>query len=286
MSIFKYFDNLDSGKFLLIESNRLLETIKYIKKEKIENLYISRFHGYNLDTIEPLFELKGIKKIEYQEFGEIISMAGIEYFKDLEHLRIDDEQKVDLSAFPKLKFLNIKWSKKILNFDLCNNLEELILWNFNTKEKDFSNFPYLKNLKILKLFRGNATSLEKIKISKKINKIEFHIYPKLVDISKLVEFDSIEYLYLENCKRIKGFKNLSLLSNLKTFAFNTCGELESIDFVKYMAKLEDVRFVGTNIKNGDLSLLANDRFKYIGFDNKRHYTHKYEELKPIKNNKG
>ena len=284
--MFRYFDSLNDGKFLKVESDRLSETINFVKQEKIENLYISRCHGYHLDSIEPLLELKGIKKLQYQEHGDMISMIGIEKFKDLEYLRIDDEQKVDLSAFPALRFLIIKWSKKIKNFEKCDNLKELNLWNFNTKEKDFSNFPFLKGLEILNLFWGNAQTLDNLQLGDRIHKIEFHRYPKLETASKLVDYKSIEYLYFENCKRVNDFERLSELPNIKTFAFNECGELDNIDFVENMGKLEDIRFVGTNIKNGNLKMLEKDKFRYIGFDNKKHYSHKYEELKPIKNNKG
>ncbi|MCK0109910.1 leucine-rich repeat protein [Flavobacteriaceae bacterium S0825] len=282
MSKFRFFDSINDGKFLKIETDRLSETIKYINKEKISNLYISRHHGYNLNTIEPLLDLKGIKKLQYQEHDRLISMEGIENFSELEYLRIDDEQKIDLSAFPHLRFLIIKWSKKILNFEKCDNLKHLNLWNFNTKEKDFSNFPHLKGLEVLNLFWGNAQNLNKLQLSDKIKKIEFHRYPKLESISNLKNHKTIEYLYFENCKRITDIESITGLPNLKTFCFNECGELNNIDFISKMDKLVDFRFVRTNVKNGDLKLLENDKFKYIGFDNKKHYSHKYESLKPIK----
>lgn len=282
MSSFRYFDQLEDGKFLKIESDRLDETIKFIEKENIENIYVSRSHGYKLDNIEPLLKLKGIKKFQYQESGKLISMSGIENLSEIEYLRIDDEQKVDLSAFPNLKFLIIKWSKKIANFNSCDNLQELNLWNFNTKERDFTNFPSLKNLKTLNLFFGNADSLNGLQLSNRIKNIEFHRFPKLTSIDVLTGLESLEFLFFQNCKRIQDFDATARLTNLKTLAIIDCGEIENLNFLKELDNLTDFRFVGTTIKNGDLRVLVHDKFKYIGFDNKKHYSHKYEELKPLK----
>ena len=44
-----------------------------------------------------------------------------------------------------------------------------------------------------------------------------------------------------------------------------------------MPKLEDFRFVDTNVIDGDLSPLI--RLKYAGFFDKKHYSHTREQIK-------
>jgi len=280
MPEFKYFDQNTDGKFLLIESDRLENTIEFIQENNIDSIYLGDFWGYNLDNIKPLFGLKGIKRFQYQESYSKCSMEGIENFKDLEYLRIDGAHKVDLSAFTKLKYLNFKWDKEYSSLDKCLSLEEIDLWNFNTKEKDFSNFPLFPKLKKLKCYWGNALTLEGLELPKSIKELEFHLYNKLKNINQLASFESLEQLKFETCKRIENHGIVRHLKNLESLFFSDTGKTENLDFVKEMKRMKWFGFLNTNILSGDLSPLDDEKFKFIGFDNKRHYNRKYEDLKP------
>jgi hypothetical protein len=282
-TMFNFFEMIPSkDKYLKIESDRISESIKFIKENEIDKIYISRVFGYKLDDIKPLLELEGIKGFEYQESGNKVSLKGIESFSQLEHLRIDDDQNVDLSKFPNLKYLIIKWSNKIENFDSCDKLEQLFLWNFNSTEKSFIQFPLLNGLTELELNFGNATTLDELLLSNSVKKLEFNYYPKLNTIKKLGEFSALQSIKFSNCKNIEDFQALTNLKNLKSLSINNCGSLKDIEFIRDMNNLTQFIFVDTNIINGDLSPLTDDRFEYIGFNDKRHYSHNYEELKPLK----
>lgn len=282
MTKFNYFDQLKEGKFLLVESNRIEETLSFIKDNKIDSIYLGDFWGYNNDNIEPILNLKGIKRFQYQESLKEVSMKGLESFNELEYLRIDGEHKIDLSAFPNLKFLNFKWSSKYKNLDKCKYLEEINLWNFNTKEKDFNNFPYFPKLKKLRFFWGNATSLKGLEISNSVSELEIHNFFKLNDITKSKEYLSLKLLRFDTCKKIVNHSAVSVLTQLEKLFFSTAGSIESLDFLKSMTNLKWFGFYDTNILDGDLTILDQDKFEFLGFNNKRHYNRKYENLKPVK----
>lgn len=55
-------------------------------------------------------------------------------------------------------------------------------------------------------------------------------------------------------------------------------EISTLNFLKGLKKLKHFGFAGTNIKNGDLSPCIG--IEHVGFNNKRHYSHTYEELNP------
>jgi hypothetical protein len=266
---------------LIIETDRLEETLDYVRKERIENLHISRFHGYKSDDIKPLLGLSGIKKITFQSgiydsdrfYDQEIDLTGVEHFAELEYLRIDDKQPVDLAAFKKLKFLVIHWSNKIMNFDQCLALEQLNLWHFNTKTNSFKSFPYLQSLKELNLYWGNAATLEGLRLSDSIRKIEFHRYPKLTSISPLKHAISLESLSFEYCKRLQDHSSVGFLENLRCLVFDYCGEIADLQFIEKMAHLEDFNFRQTNIRDGNLYPLASRTFRFLLFDSRKHYTH-------------
>ena len=281
METFRYFEQNKGDEFLIIQSNKLNETIDYINTNNIDSIYVGDHWGYELDNIEPLFELKGIKRLQYQESYKMCSMAGLEKFKDLEYLRIDGAHKINLGSFKNLKYLNFKWDKKYTNLAECKSLEEIDLWSFNTKEKDFSNFPFLPKLKKMKFFRGNATSLSGLHLPNSIEELEFHLYSKLKNIEKIREFNSLELLRFETCKKLENHKKVSYLTNLRELFFSDTGKVSDIKFISEMKNLNTFGFLDTEIVNGDLSPLDDDRFEFIGFDNKRHYNRKYEDLKPV-----
>ncbi len=279
---FKFSDWKDSEKFLFIESDKIYETIEFIKENNIRNIYVSRFRGYELDNIEPLLSLKGIKRFQYQEYGKKISLKGIENFNELKFLRIDDIQPIDLSAFPKLETLILKWSNKILNLDTCSNLKKLNLWNFNTKEKDFSRFPLLKSLKTLNLFYGNAISFDGLRLSEIIEKLYIYSYPKLKSIQKLNNYESLKKIEFESCKRISDIDSLRNLNNLEKLKLYNCGEIENINFIMNMPKLNDFYFIGTNVLDGNLELMEKQEILKVNFETKKHYTHTLKNKKVVR----
>lgn len=269
------------GGSLIIETDRLEETLDYVKKERIENLHISRFHGYKFDDIQPLLGLSGIKKITFQSgiydsdrfYDHEIDLTGVEHFTELEYLRIDDKQPVDLAAFKQLKFLIIHWSNKIANFDKCVALEQLNLWHFNTSTKNFKSFPYLPSLKELSLYWGNAATLEGLKLSKEIKRIEFHRYPKLTSISPFEHSLLLESLRFEHCKRLQDHGSVGAIENIRCLVFDNCGEIADLQFIEQMAHLEIFNFRQTNVRDGNLYPLANRTFRFLLFDGRKHYTH-------------
>jgi len=102
-------------------------------------------------------------------------------------------------------------------------------------------------------------------------------------LSKLEYIDDLElnsntlkHLRFDVCKKIKNHDYVCKLHNLELLAFDKCSEIPTISFIRDLPSLKSFIFVGTNIKDGDLSAcIGRD---YVGFLNKRHYSHKFEDL--------
>jgi hypothetical protein len=53
-----------------------------------------------------------------------------------------------------------------------------------------------------------------------------------------------------------------------------------LDFIASLSELEYLTFVGTNVENGDLAILAEKKIKFVSFDDKKHYSHKMKQINP------
>ena len=53
--------------------------------------------------------------------------------------------------------------------------------------------------------------------------------------------------------------------------------MKSLAFVKELPHLEFISFWDTNVLDGNIKYC--EGINYVGFDNKRHYTHKSEQFK-------
>jgi hypothetical protein len=104
---------------------------------------------------------------------------------------------------------------------------------------------------------------------------------KLVSVADLIEVkDTLEVLILDGCKKVRDHAELGELIGLRKLILGDCGQLPSLQFIARLKDLEFLSFVGTKVLDGDLTpCLRHPNLKYVGFDNKKHYSHKLEEVR-------
>jgi protein phosphatase 1 regulatory subunit 7 len=273
---FKIFNEKTSGKILIVDSDRIEEGMNFFNEAKLDGISISRVHGYKLNDIDFLKDYSNIKHVSISE--EIMNIEGIYHLKELTKLIISGKKrKVDFSIFKNLKELITDWSPFFINMDACHKLEKLYIYNYKPDSRcltEISNVPWLKSLKIS---QSTITSLRGLKQFSRLEELSFNYCSKLQELCDLEGSDNvITTLLFEKCKSIVNFEYVKKMKNLKVLAFNYCGEIPSIQFIQEMPNIEDFRFVGTNVLDGDLSPLK--RLKFAGFLNKKHYSISYEEL--------
>ncbi|MFZ1699393.1 MAG: hypothetical protein WBO10_08585 [Pyrinomonadaceae bacterium] len=81
---------------------------------------------------------------------------------------------------------------------------------------------------------------------------------------------------IDECKKIENYVVMGDLENLERLLIIKSGPIASLDFLKSLYKLDFFSFGGTNIANGDLSPCLGIR--YVGFDDKKHYSHKFRDF--------
>lgn len=270
--MFKFEEIPSVGNFLVIDTNILIDTtIKFINQNNIENLYINSVLGYNLSDIKAFSDVKGIKKVLIVAYS--INLEGIEKFNNLEYLHCscDITTTIDLSVFKKLKELSLTWSPKIQNIETLETLEHLSLRKFNGNIKIIQKLVGLKRLLLFE-----AYSFENLDFIKRLLKLNFFLIDrgrKLNDISGLISISStLEELQISKCKKIDYKNTLHELISLKKLMISESANLPNLSFISRLKKLNFFSFVDTKVVDGNLSILKD--IEYVGFLNKRHYTHK------------
>lgn len=266
---------------MALSSRKIDQCVEYIKLNNIQGIEINSFYGcYKADNLELLSKLVDcdIKVIELINDYKDISI--INKFKKLEQLTLSENKTsiIDFNNFPKLKSLSLDDNKNFINIGNLKNLEKFGIGTLNKTSKiNFSNLNYLKELYIIK---GNIENLNFLQ-NLNLNKLSVSFCNKLKDISEINGLNNyLTNLEFEHCKNIEDIETVGNLENVEWLKLSNLGEIKSLSFIKKMKSLRKISFVGTNILDGDLSYCVG--LEFVGFDNKKHYSHKYESLAPLK----
>lgn len=278
---FKIFFNSNWGEFLVIESHNISNSIEYIIKNNIKNVHVNSYHGYSLKHLEFLDEISTY--IEgFTSPDNNLNFEKVNSLKNLKFLGLPKIQygEIFLGNFPLLEKCAITYSKKVRGLELCLNLNELILSNFTSNDRNMESFPELPNLEYLELLNGNLQNFKGIGKLKKLSKLSVYKLQDLTLLSCLKELQNkLKYLQIENCRKIVDYPELGNLSNLEKLIIGNCGSIESLNFVPKLPNLHFISFVGTIINDGDISPCLG--LEYVGFDDNRSYSHKQSEVKKM-----
>lgn len=194
------------------------------------------------------------------------------YWKN-KHIKFDD--------LPNEIYINFDWKEtnfKTLDYSNCRYL---IIWHHSSKEKNFNNLPDIENLEYLEINWSSSNSLIGLEKYKKLKRLELYYCTKIESLNGIDKINpEMEYLHIDQSKKLKGHDAITKLQDLKTLCFNDCGVVENIDFILNLNDLEDFRFVNTNVLDGQLEpLIKHPKLINAGFLNKRHYSHIDKDIK-------
>ncbi|SEW53184.1 leucine-rich repeat domain-containing protein [Chitinophaga arvensicola] len=265
-------------KMLAIESDRLQEYLDHASSKNIKAIYLSNYEGYRLTHLDFFRQYDFFTDVTIHV--EACDVSPIHSLRNLKKLNISNEKQViDLTQFSHLEECSIDWNNKIIGLDTVNPIKYLKLWKFRPSSGDFTVLAGCQQTEILEITESNIESFKGINALTSL--IQFEAYY----LSRLEYLDGLETgvpqlstLILEYSRKLKGYDTvLGQLSHLEKLILGDCGPLTSINFVHNLPRLSFFSFVGTNILDGDIS--PAERLTYVGFNNKRHYNRKSQEMK-------
>jgi Leucine-rich repeat (LRR) protein len=270
---------INGQESLFINSDRLTDCIKYLHNNDLRFITINSFQDYKAKDIAFLIQLK--------DFLEGLSVLETHYdysvvneLHKLKFLGIPDNGKdvIDLKNFPDIEMCGVAFSERLQGLETCSNLKSLTVSNYKSKTKDLSALPSLNNLEHLSLIKTDIATLQGIKGFSNLKKLEMFSASKLETIAALQALsNSLEEIQVEQCKKINDYETLGKVKFLKKIILSESGEIKSLAFVKELPRLEFISFWGTNVLDGNIKYC--EGINYVGFDNKKHYTHKSEQFK-------
>ncbi len=175
----------------------------------------------------------------------------------------------------------VRWRGEWRDFrrlQLNKALRYLILWHHKTEDGDIGNIELPAQLQYLQLNWSNATNVGQA--PKGLRRLEMHYCTKLETASEIAtSCPELRHLHFNQSKKFQDVASLLPLKKLEVLCLNNCGPLPDLSFLAGFKKLRDFRFVNTNVVDGDLApILAHPKLVYVGTLDKRHYSHKSDEI--------
>ncbi|SFC00014.1 hypothetical protein SAMN05421780_102233 [Flexibacter flexilis DSM 6793] len=275
----KLMPSIDGIDSFLFDSSRAELSINYIKENNIKRVMLDHLTGFVASDLISIIPVSNLIQ-ELVIASEKINYKGLEEFHNLTLLGALDNKKdtIDLNSFPNLVSLNCSITDRLKGLENCVKLKRLTISDYKSKTKDLSAIPTLEILEHLSLIKADTTTLHGVERYSNLKKLEIFSASKLEAIAALQALSgSLEEIQVEQCKKINDYETLGKVKSLKKIILSESGEIKSLAFVKELPLLEFISFWGTNVLDGNIKYC--EGINYVGFDNKKHYTHKSEQFK-------
>ena len=264
-----------------IHENRLDEYVEFINTNNYTQVYINdlRYSMEHLDFLErcPQIEALQINSTCITDYSALYKL------KNLNSLSLEEPQVplnlTALESFTNLEELYIQWNKNITGFESFPNLKELYIWKYKPKQNNLEELMPLQNLEKLRITQGNINSLKGCSAFPKLKHLEINYLRNLEHIDEIENnAATLKYIEFDHCSKIKNHDYLRYLTELEMLILSSCGNIHNLQFIKELPKLKHLSFVDSNVVDGNLEPCIG--IDFVGFNNKRHYSHKFNELNP------
>jgi len=268
---FKFHDGLLSD-CIVVEDNRIDEYVRYINDKGIKYLTLNDLY-YSKHEIEFLEKCQNIEKININS-PLIQDFSPLYHMKNLKILYSEEPNgELNFSLLSELEELALSWNKKIKGLGECNNLKILRLWNYKPENGNLEEISNLNKVEELVLTQTQISSLKGCGTFHNLKTLELNYINRLEIIDEIEKNSgSLKSLSFVSCKKISNHNYVKCLRELEQLAFNCCGNILSIGFIKGLSKLRSFSIVNTNVVDGDLSSCLT--LEYVGFMDRKHYSHK------------
>lgn len=265
--------------YFFISSASLDMDLQFIKSHQIQNIGLSSQGLYLSDGLEALKELS-IKKLIINPSSKVkFNYDGLKYFTLLEYLKINNlkADKIDLTFNTALKKVYIENCSKLTGVNFLEKLESLILTKPSSKIMEPETFRRLDRLNHLTIANTKLPNGVGFLANSKLNSL-FLYNVKELNLAQINEL-KLEKLQIEKCKDVTDSFAISSATSLKelkiidSFSLLTAKAFEGFPYLETLVVMGKSHF-----EDGDLSAL-HYQLKHFSFDNKKHYSSKYEEFK-------
>jgi hypothetical protein len=276
----KTFDIEEGGpssfSVLWLDSRRIRECVAEYRRRRLDLLAVNPhrgFKGRSLDFLGDFPDLSGLMITGPKEPFDLEPLSALSELKTL--IVTAPTRQLRLGQFRKLSEFHGTWHPS-LELDRTR-LKTLHLWQYRPPTCDLSTFPGPTSLRVLGFHQGNLRSLRGVERLSRLRHLTLSNLNQLESVAELASLRELEELNCHTCRKLGDVSELKTLPRLRSLRLNNCGTLPSLRFLDQgFRRLEEFRFVGTNVEDGDLRPLL--RLSDVGFLKKRHFSHTPEQL--------
>lgn len=271
----------DMGRCLVLKAPWSDGFIDIIRKESISVLRLTESMGWKGNDISFLEELQdvGLRGVEVYAWG-VKDITPLQFIPGLEYLGLQCEftKAPDFSNFDQLKICKLLWRPKAQTVFDCSGLKLLNVVNY--PDEDLKNLKNMTGLRRLQITSRKLVSLAGIESLKGLRILDLAECPKLGSLTGIEKCQELQVVELENCKKVDDVSSLGELASLRDVVLTDCGKVKSLQPLAKCRLLESLTFAGdTNVEDGELTpLLEIPELKKMWFVDKRHYTHKRDQV--------
>ena len=258
----------------------LAEHIDYIASQKIKKAVIV---ANDLDflpqcpSLEYLWILPAIDTLQF-DYSPIYKLPNIKWLR-CETMYGETEQKttdVDYCHFPNLQMLSLRGPYGHNNVHHTSKVVSLSCDRGYPNSTDLINVFSGTALKNLSICQSPIRTLNGIEAGSRIRRVELSYNRRLEDISALRSLkDSLVYLEIDTCGKVKDFSVLSELSKLEFLILKGSNVLPDLCFLNFLPQLKCLHLT-MDVADGNTSLCK--KIPYAKLKNRKHFTHTDKEM--------
>ncbi len=269
------------SQFYPCSTKTLDEHIEYIQAHSIKSAIIVAddiSFIKNCASLERIMVFPSVSAVDF-DYSPLYALPNVKWLQ-CETVYGKNEERVaeiDYSRFPNLERVLVGGVGH-LNVGSAQNISVLRFYSIR-KERSLVG-KISSALRDFSITDCSVESLNGIDVAKQIFKLELQYDRSLRDISALKEVkDTLKYLEIYNCGKIDDFSVLHELSNIEVLHLMGNNKIENLSFLEKMPKLRFFKLT-MNVLDGDLSLCK--KIPYVYVKNRRHYSHRNEDLPKVK----
>jgi Leucine-rich repeat (LRR) protein len=253
-----------------------------LKREQVVELELNHARGWQGEDVAFLQNLPELRALEIIDF-RIKDISAVHCLHRLRRLGILTYCKTALrfSDFPKLESCSLEWRPKATSLFDHRALKDLFVNSY--KAQDLRALARIVTLQSLMLLNCSARELSGLGPLKSLHSLRLGRFIQLRSLEGISELKNLETLSIRACRRFTSIDEIGSLTRLTTLAFGECGKIDSLRCLDNLSHLTSITFDGsTNIVDGDLSPLLRQKYlTNVAFANRRHYSHRNEQIKEI-----
>jgi Leucine-rich repeat (LRR) protein len=273
------FETGEYGLKAVLTSDWSSEMKSYLLNKNIVEIELNAgkgWHGSDLSFLAELPHLQSLKILDLK----VSSVDPIHYLHGLKELEIITYCKTEIrfSEFPQLEVCALEWRPKANSLFNCLSLKKLFVNSY--KGKDASAFANLLNLESLAILNAPVENLQGLKALNKLRFLRLAGLKRLTSLDGIECLSNLEELEIHTCRSISSISQISNLKHLRKLYLSNDSNIDSLKPIVELEELESITFIeSTNIVDGDLTPLLNKKkLSRVSFQNRRHYSHKREDL--------